>query len=486
MDSGFLDQSLGRSLYAKVGRLQESWAIEAIFLQKKVPNEGIDPGRGCRSLLKIIFSDDDSVRREQQSDDTNFEAGVSSEPHLLTQGDLNDLIFEFGMKSYTRKAIRVNWAKLLLTNVMGIEPYWTWASAVHVVQAMIIMVVRSRRQLLLLLKIIFSDDDSVRREQQSDDTNFEAGASSEPHLVTQGDLNDLVRDLDLSKKQSALLGSRLKGWNLLHKGTKVCFYRKCQDEFQDFFSQENDLVYCNGAVSLMEGLGHDHDIEQWRLFVDSSKISLKAVLLHNGNKFPSVPIAHTSNMKETYENMKLLLKKIEYERYGWKICSDWKVIALLRGLQLGYTRFCCFLYEWDSRDRKRHYIKKGWSNREIFTPGHNNIVNPPLIDSENIYLPALHIKLGLMKTFVKAMDRNASGFAYLKQKYSSISDAKIKESIFVGPQIREFLQDGNFQNSLNEVEAAAWNSFRNVCKNFLGSVKAENYRDMICYFPTRH
>ncbi|UYV62889.1 hypothetical protein LAZ67_2002263 [Cordylochernes scorpioides] len=84
-----------------------------------------------------------------------------------------------------------------------------------------------------------------------------------------------------------------------------------------------------------------------------------------------------------------------------------------------------------------------------------------------------------MKNFVKAMDRNASGFAYLKQKFSSISEAKIKEGIFVGPQIRELQQDGNFQNSLNEVEAAAWNSFRNVCKNFLGSVKVENYRDIV-------
>ncbi|UYV73038.1 K02A2.6-like [Cordylochernes scorpioides] len=84
-----------------------------------------------------------------------------------------------------------------------------------------------------------------------------------------------------------------------------------------------------------------------------------------------------------------------------------------------------------------------------------------------------------MKNFVKAMDRNASGFAYLKQNFSSISEAKIKEGIFVGPQIRELQQDGNFQNSLNEVEAAAWNSFRNVCKNFLGSVKVENYRDIV-------
>ncbi|UYV61768.1 hypothetical protein LAZ67_1006437 [Cordylochernes scorpioides] len=66
-----------------------------------------------------------------------------------------------------------------------------------------------------------------------------------------------------------------------------------------------------------------------------------------------------------------------------------------------------------------------------------------------------------------------------KIKISSISEAKIKEGIFVGPQIRELQQDGNFRNSLNEVVAAAWNSFRNVCKNFLGSVKVENYRDIV-------
>ncbi|UYV73081.1 hypothetical protein LAZ67_10001761 [Cordylochernes scorpioides] len=84
-----------------------------------------------------------------------------------------------------------------------------------------------------------------------------------------------------------------------------------------------------------------------------------------------------------------------------------------------------------------------------------------------------------MKNFVKAMDRNASRFAYLKQNFSSISETKIKEGIFVGPQIRKLQQDGNFQNSLNEVEAAAWNFFRSVCKNFLGSVKVENYRDIV-------
>ena len=35
--------------------------------------------------------------------------------------------------------------------------------------------------------------------------------SKEPHLLIQGDLNDIVRDLNLLYKQAEILGSRLKG-----------------------------------------------------------------------------------------------------------------------------------------------------------------------------------------------------------------------------------------------------------------------------------
>jgi len=44
------------------------------------------------------------------------------------------------------------------------------------------------------------------------------------------------------------------------------------------------------------------------LFVETSKVSSKTVHLHNGNEFPSVPPAHAADMKESYENMKLLLE----------------------------------------------------------------------------------------------------------------------------------------------------------------------------------
>jgi hypothetical protein len=145
---------------------------------------------------------------------------------------------------------------------------------------------------------------------------FEAScSSSEPHLLTQGDLNDLVCDFNLSKKEAEILVSRLKGWILLQQGTKVCFFATARMNLNVFFSQENDLVFCNDICSVMEALGHQHNTPEWRLFIDSSKVNLKAVLLRNRNKYLSVPLAHAVDMKESYENMKLLLEKIHYEKY---------------------------------------------------------------------------------------------------------------------------------------------------------------------------
>jgi hypothetical protein len=37
-----------------------------------------------------------------------------------------------------------------------------------------------------------------------------------------------------------------------------------------------------------------------------------------------------------------------------------------------------------------------------------------------------------------------------------ISNAKIKERVFVGPQIREIIHDVKFEDQLSELEMAAW------------------------------
>lgn len=69
---------------------------------------------------------------------------------------------------------------------------------------------------------------------------------------------------------------------------------------------------CSDADGLMKWLGHNHKHEQWWLFIDASKVSLKGDLLHIGNEFPSVPTFHATQMKESHDNMKLLLNSIYY------------------------------------------------------------------------------------------------------------------------------------------------------------------------------
>jgi hypothetical protein len=60
------------------------------------------------------------------------------------------------------------------------------------------------------------------------------------------------------KKQLELLGFGLKVWVLLHQDTKSCFFRNRQNEMKEFFSQEDDVVFCNALCYVTEALGHKH------------------------------------------------------------------------------------------------------------------------------------------------------------------------------------------------------------------------------------
>ena len=93
-------------------------------------------------------------------------------------------------------------------------------------------------------------------------------------------------------------------------------------------------MYCQNVEGLSNALGLGYNSHEWRLFIDSSTKSLKAVLLHVGNKMPSIPLAHSTLLSENYETMKLLLASIRYELHKWIICGDLKVSS----------QIICFIY----------------------------------------------------------------------------------------------------------------------------------------------
>lgn len=123
-------------------------------------------------------------------------------------------------------------------------------------------------------------------------------------------------------------------------------------------------------------------------------------MLHNGNTLTSVPIAYSATIKESYENLKTILTSVQYNNHKWHICADFKIVAMLTGLQPGYTKFYCFLCLWDSRARTEHYVSKPWPVRDEIEQGKYNIKHKPLLQSDKIHLPPLHIKLSLFKQFL--------------------------------------------------------------------------------------
>ena len=53
-----------------------------------------------------------------------------------------------------------------------------------------------------------------------------------------------------------------------------------------------------------------------------------------------------------------------------------------------------------------------------------------LVDLKNVLLPSLHIKLGIMKQFMKSLPKHGDTFEYLASKFPRLSEVKLKEGIF--------------------------------------------------------
>jgi len=94
-----------------------------------------------------------------------------------------------------------------------------------------------------------------------------------------------------------------------------------------------------------------------------------------------------------------------------------------------------------------HYRITKWPLRSETIADHKNASHPALGDKSKIYLQPLHIKFGLLKMSVRAMDRESERFAYLRQTFPKISKVKMKEGIFFGPQMTKLFEDPDFSTN---------------------------------------
>ena len=105
-----------------------------------------------------------------------------------------------------------------------------------------------------------SESDCGKEESDAQLSSSEGEfTSKQPQLITQAELNNLIRELDLPKIKAELLGSRLKQKNLLAWGTFFSFYRHSEQEFMPFFAKSESLVYCSHVELLILKLGVPYD-----------------------------------------------------------------------------------------------------------------------------------------------------------------------------------------------------------------------------------
>ena len=325
------------------------------------------------------------------------------------------------------------------------------------------------------------DDNSDEMEQmEAEDMDYQPKVPEKtPHFPNQKVVNDLIRDMGLTKSNAELFISRMKQWHLVKEEVRVTSQRSRHEPFSDFYTLRDGLCFCHDVPGLFDAIGVPFVPKEWRLFIDSSSTSLKAVLSHNGNKFPTLPLAHSVTLKEYYYSVKVLLEALKYDEHKWEIIGDFKMVAFLLGLQAGFIKFQCFLCLWGSRATSEHYRRKNWEQRTEFVVGSRNVMWEPLVDPRNVLMPPLHIKLGLMKQFVKALNQKSDAFNYLLEFFPKLSEAKIKSGIFVGPQIKKIFKLTEFSDKLSKTERTAWNCFKAVVQGFLGNYRAENYQQLV-------
>ena len=99
------------------------------------------------------------------------------------------------------------------------------------------------------------DEDGVSSnsgEQQpsaSRDADYLPSTDSSNHKITEGELNDLIRDLEIPKNKAELLASMFLQWNLLHHSVKVKF-QSCN--FQRICAKSDGFVWTFGCNMSME------------------------------------------------------------------------------------------------------------------------------------------------------------------------------------------------------------------------------------------
>ncbi|KAL4711600.1 hypothetical protein ACJJTC_003617 [Scirpophaga incertulas] len=94
---------------------------------------------------------------------------------------------------------------------------------------------------------------------------------------------------------------------------------------------------------------------------------------------------------------------------------------------LGYTNtlvfYVCEIVE-------QHWTTTDWPPKRGLTPGEKKNIKTTLVPPEKVLPPLTHIKCGLIKQFVKSLQKDGNCFRYICSKFPKLPEAKLKEGVF--------------------------------------------------------
>lgn len=147
------------------------------------------------------------------------------------------------------------------------------------------------------------------------------------------------------------------------------------------------------------------------------------------------------HMKETKQNRQRRLRCINYDQHKRQVGGYLKFFLSAWGIyQVGVSSF-----EMGQMTKKYLMYQQKRSTTTI-TGTCQEIQSTSIISGvKNILLYYIYIlKLDILKKIVNALNKRKAAFKYLQNRFPRFSEAKIKESIFVGLHIRKLLLDENF------------------------------------------
>lgn len=149
----------------------------------------------------------------------------------------------------------------------------------------------------------------------------------------------------------------------------------------------------------------------------------------------------------------IVISYMNYDDHKYVIFVGLKMINSLLGQQGSNTKYSCILCLWNSH--AKDFTQKTWPEKRTVQIGAENIIHEQLVTRGKIVFRTLHIKFGLVKQYINALDKEKDCFRCLCSSLAGLTEKKLKAGIFDGPQIRKMIRDEDFPTSVTNIEKRA-------------------------------